>query len=101
MPDGSAAFEALRQQVLEPCAREDAARATVIRRCSKADRGQWPAASVLHCYTEVRFKQEWRRNRDVMNGKGVTVRCKAVAAQWLERVAEYWCCLALHLLWMR
>jgi len=72
----NAAFEPLARQLLEPCPRHDAERATAIRRRLKQDLGRWRTEAVLSFYTEACLRHQGKCSRYIVDAMGATVRLR-------------------------
>ena len=75
-PPTNAAFEALAHQLLEPCPKEAADKATTIRRQLKADLGRWQADAVLSLFKEVCLRHQGVCSRYFTNAARVTVKLR-------------------------
>ena len=75
----NAAFEPLARQLLEPCPRHDAERATVIRRRLKHDLGRWRAEAVLSFCTEACLRHNGKCSRYFVDAMGATLRLRVHA----------------------
>ena len=75
----NAALEHLASKLLEPCPKEDADKATVIRRQLKADLGRWQAEAVLSCYVEACLRHQGKCSRYFVDEAGATLRLIAPA----------------------
>ena len=67
-------FEPLAHQLLEPCPKDMADKATTIRRRLKADLGRWQADAVLSLYIEVCLRHRGLCSRYFVDNAGVTMR---------------------------
>ena len=56
------------QELLEPCKKEEAQKATVVRRWLKAAMGRWQADAVLSCYSEVCLRSNGVCSRYFVDG---------------------------------
>ena len=75
----SAVFEPLAHSLLEPCPRDFADQATVIRKRLKEDFGRWQAEAVLSCYTEACLRHQGKRRRYFVNNEKATLRLRRLA----------------------
>ena len=72
----TADFEPLARRVLECCPKEDADKATTIRRRLKADLGRWQAEAVLSLFREAPLKHKGVCSRYFTDGAGKTIRLR-------------------------
>lgn len=77
VPFTSAAFEPLARQLLEPCSKEAADKATMIRRRLKSELGRWQANAVLSLYREVCLRHQGECNRYFTDAAGVTQKLRS------------------------
>jgi hypothetical protein len=75
----SAAFEPLARQLLEPCPRHDAERATVIRKRLKQDLGRWRAEAILSFFAEACLRHQGKCSRYFVDANGATLRMRMLA----------------------
>jgi hypothetical protein len=73
---GRATFEPLARQLLEPCPRNVADSATVIRKRLKTDLGRWQAEAVLSCYNEACLRHQSHCGRYFVDHAGRTLRLR-------------------------
>lgn len=76
----NAAFEPIGRTLLEPCPRNAADQATVIRRRLKQDLGRWQAEAVLSCYTEVCLRHHGKCSRYFVDNNNATLRLRRLAS---------------------
>ena len=72
-------FEALAQLWLEPCPKEVADYATIVRRRLKADLGRWQAEAVLSSYGEACLRHQGKCSRYFVDNTGSTLRLRKPA----------------------
>jgi hypothetical protein len=72
-------FEALACALLEPCAKEEADFATVVRTRLKAYFGRWQAEAALSRYTEVCLRHQGKCSRYFVDDTGATLRLRRQA----------------------
>jgi hypothetical protein len=70
----NADFEPLARQLLAPCAKDMADKATIIRRRLKADLGRWQAEAVLSLYNEVCLRHKGLCSRYFTDKAGATLK---------------------------
>lgn len=75
-PPTSAAFEPLARELLEPCVKDMADKATTIRRRLKADLGRWQTEAVLSLYNEVCLRHKGVCSRYFTDEAGTTLRLR-------------------------
>lgn len=73
----AADFEPLACRLLEPCAKDEASKATTVRKRLKLELGRWQAEAVLSLYTEVCLRNKGACSRYFVDEAGVTQRLRS------------------------
>ena len=71
-----AELEPLALELLEPCSKDEAHKATVIRKFLKAKIGRWQAEAILACYREACLRNKGTCRRYFLDGDCKTVRLR-------------------------
>ena len=74
----NAGFEPLAHQLLEPCTKDVANTATLIRKHLKSQLGRWQADALLSLYNNVRLRHKGVRSRYFTDKDGRTLKLRSL-----------------------
>ncbi len=72
----AAQLEPVARELLEPCSKDEADKATVIRKFLKTKIGRWQAEAVLACYREACLRNKGSCRRYFLDGECNTIRLR-------------------------